>query len=61
MTKVGIEEALRAIFQENKKVLVKHHTNDIDVDEIWQCGKNIAMLSDIKVSVIYHGEFYILE
>lgn len=59
--KVNFYEAIQAVFNDEKEVLVRHHCNGIDFDEIWKLGKNIAMLTDIKVTVIVNGEFYILD
>lgn len=58
---VNCYDAIQALFKDNKKVLVRHHCDGIDIDEIWESGLNISMQCGIKVSVLYKGKFYILD
>jgi len=51
--------ALNAIFFENKTVFVEHDVNNLKYNKQFKLGKNIAMMSEIPVTVLIHGKWYI--
>ena len=61
MKQVDALTALNAIFFENKTVYVEHNVNMLDYTKQLKLGKNIAMMSEIPVTVLIHGKWYIVD
>jgi len=61
MRKVDPMTALNAIFFENKTVYVEHDTNRLNYSRELKLGKSIAMMSEIPVTVLIHGNWFIID
>lgn len=61
MRKVDPMTALNAIFFENKRVYVEHNVNCLNYSREFTLGKNIAMMSEIPVTVLIHGNWFIID
>lgn len=61
MKQIESTEALKQLFFNNKKIYVEHNANGINFTKELILGQNIAMTSDIPVTVLLHGKWYIIE